>query len=319
MTQRRRILVTGAAGFVGGHLLDLLVAQDGWETAAGKLPTEIVASGRFPGTTFFDLDVLDRDGVFRLVAALAPDRIVHLAAQASVAQSWKDPARTFALNVDGTLHLLDAVRAAGRPCRILLVGSSEQYGRVRPEELPVAETRPLSPENPYAVSKAAQEQMARLYAKEFGLDVVLARAFNHVGPGQSPAFAVSAFARQVAEIERGLQEPVVRVGDLSVRRDFTDVRDVVRAYWALLEKGRSGEAYNVGRGCSVALDEVLARIVGMARKPLTVEVDESLMRPVDVPEIVADVTRIRAETGWTPEIPLERSLADALESWRTHA
>ncbi len=315
---RPLVLVTGAAGFVGGHLVAHLARSGRYRVAAGKLPSERVAAPEegADDVDVLDLDILDPAGVARAVASRAPRYVVHLAAQSSVARSWEDPAGTFALNVQGTLAVLDAVRAAGNPCRVLLVGSSEQYGRVRPEDLPVRETAPMRPENPYAVSKLAQEQLARLYVEAHGMDLVLVRSFNQIGPGQAPGFVVSDFARQVAGIERGERAPVVRVGNLTARRDFTDVRDAVRAYEALLRAGRAGEAYNVGQGRSVAVDEVLGTLVGLSRVPVSVEVDPAKVRPADVLEIVADVAKVRAETGWEPQVPLAASLRDALDAWR---
>ncbi len=315
---RARTLVVGAAGFVGGHLIAELLGGGYSDVSAAKLPSERLSEGRSSRVSVHDVDVLDPASVDRLIRAVRPTRLVHLAAQSSVAQSWTDPAATFSLNVNGALHVLDAVRAVVPACRVLLVGSAEQYGRVRPEDLPVRETCVLAPENPYAVSKMAQEQTARLYVAAYGMDILMVRAFNHIGPGQSPAFVVSGFARQVARIERGLQPPVVSVGNLSARRDFTDVRDVVRAYALLLEKGRAGEVYNVGQGRSVGVDEVLDALISRCRVPVTVTVDPALFRPVDVPDVVADVTRLQGETGWTPRVPLAKSLDDTLAYWREH-
>lgn len=315
---RARTLVVGAAGFVGGHLIAELLGGGDSDVSAAKLPSERLAEGLSSRVSVHDVDVLDPSSVDRLIRAVRPTRLVHLAAQSSVAQSWTDPAATFSLNVNGALHVLDAVRAVVPTCRVLLVGSAEQYGRVRPEDLPVRETCVLAPENPYAVSKMAQEQTARLYVAAYGMDILMVRAFNHIGPGQSPAFVVSGFARQVARIERGLQPPVVSVGNLSARRDFTDVRDVVRAYALLLEKGRAGEVYNVGQGRSVGVDEVLDALISRCRVPVTVTVDPALFRPVDVPDVVADATRLQGETGWTPRVPLAKSLDDTLAYWREH-
>ena len=315
---RARVLVVGAAGFVGGHLIAELLGDGDSDVHVAKLPSERLAADLSSRVSAHDVDVLDPDSVERLIRAARPTRVVHLAAQSSVAQSWTDPAATFTLNVNGALHVLDAVRTVTPGCRVLLVGSAEQYGRVRPEDLPVSETCALAPENPYAVSKMAQEQTARLYVAAYGMDILMVRAFNHIGPGQSPAFVVSGFARQAARIERGLQPPVVSVGNLSARRDFTDVRDVARAYALLLEKGRAGEVYNVGQGRSVGVDAVLDALIARCRVPVTVAVDPALFRPVDMPDVVADVSKLRAETGWTPHVPLAQSLDDTLAYWREH-
>jgi GDP-4-dehydro-6-deoxy-D-mannose reductase len=214
------------------------------------------------------------------------------------------------------LHLLEAVRAGGATPRILAVGSTDEYGLVRPDEVPLREDAPLRPVSPYAVSKVAQGYLALQYALSPGLHVVRTRTFHHTGPRRGEQFAESSFARQLAEIEAGLRPPSMEVGNLDVVRDFTDVRDVVRAYWMLLDRGASGEVYNVCSGRGVRLGELLERLIALSGRRVEVSVDAARLRPVDAPVLVGDPGRLRAATGWEPTIPLERTLADLLDYWR---
>ena len=216
----------------------------------------------------------------------------------------------------GLVHLLDAARRAGLGQRVLVVGSAEEYGAVAEDELPIRETAPLRPASPYAVSKVAQAALAQLYGPAGGMRVVLTRTFHHTGPGRGEAFAESSFARQIAEIERGLRPPVIEVGNLDAVRDFTDVRDIVRAYWLLLDKGEAGQVYNVCSGRGRPIREVLDVLLGHRRARVEVRVDPGRLRPSDVPVQVGDPSRLQRATGWEPRIPLEQSLADLLEDWR---
>lgn len=299
-----RVLVTGASGFVGGHLLALL-------RRAGHDP--VAAGGPRDGAPFVPLDLLDPEGVRAAVAAAAPDAIVHLAGQAFVPQSLADPAGTFAVNAGGTLNLLEAARAlagAGGPRpRLVIVSSAEVYGRQAPERMPLDEAAALRPANPYAASKVAAETCALTWERTFGLNVVVARPFNHIGPGQDVRFAVASFARQLAEIAAGAPA-VMHVGNLDAQRDFLDVRDVAAAYAALLANGRSGEVYNICSGRPVAIREVLRQLITIARVPVEVRDDPERLRPSDLPILCGDAAKLRAATGWEPLIALSASLRD---------
>lgn len=315
---RRPALIIGAAGFVGGYLAAELARAALWDVYATKMPSETFAA---PGVQVFDLDILEREAVAALVGRLRPAVIFHLAAQSSVAVAWKDPGLTVDVNVKGALNVLDAVRAAGleRQTRVLLIGSSEEYGAPAADEIPVKESKRPVPGNLYAATKAAQNEIGRIYAKAYRMDILSTRSFNHIGPGQSPIFVVADFCKQVAEIEAGLRAPLMQVGNLSAKRDFTDVRDVVRAYVLLAQKGVSGETYNVGSGSSVAIQEVLERILALSTAQIEVRTDPARLRPVDVPEVRADITKLREATGWTPEVPLETTLKETLDDWRGKA
>jgi GDP-4-dehydro-6-deoxy-D-mannose reductase len=245
-----------------------------------------------------------------------PDAIIHLAGQSNVPISFKDPEGTLSNNILGSLHLLDACRTCVVDARLLVVSSNEVYGPVLEAEQPIHEGRALRPVNPYAVSKAAQEMLALQYAQSYGLDVVVARPFNHIGPGQTDRFVVSAFARQIVEVERGIRT-VVSVGNLDAARDFTDVRDVCRAYIALVERGVRGGIYNIGQGSSIQIGGLLDRLCRLAHVHVTVERDPALMRPSDAPVMLADTSRLRTATDWQPEIPLDQSLRETLDWWRT--
>jgi GDP-4-dehydro-6-deoxy-D-mannose reductase len=250
------------------------------------------------------------------LAAARPDGIFHLAAQASVSQALADPAATLANNVLGQLHLLEAVTAECPAARVIVVGSSEVYGRVPLAEQPVDERAPFRPENTYAVSKVAQDALAYQYWAGRGVATVRLRPFNHIGPGQSDQYAASSFARQIAEAELGQRAPTIQVGNLAAERDFTDVRDVVRGYYLAYLHATPGEAYNLGSERAVALQTILDGLLAHGRVPVRVEVDPGRLRPVDVPRIVANCARFRASTGWQPTIPLAQTLADTLAAWR---
>ncbi len=311
-----RLLITGVGGFVGRHLAHTLARETDWELwgwarrPVNGLPDRLQVA---------QVDLRDPEAVRQGLARLLPEGIIHLAAQSDVGESWRDPWGTFETNVRGTLNLLEGIRALGLRPRILVVTSNEVYGFIRPEEVPIREDQPFRPANPYGVSKAAQDWLAALYAAAYAMPVVRARPFNHIGPGQDPRFVVPSFARQIAWIEAGLQEPVLRVGNLEAQRDFTDVRDVVRAYRLLLERGEPGEAYNIGSGRPRAIREVLEALLAMTPARVRVEVDPQRVRPVEVLISAADIARIRERLGWQPTISFEQSLRDVLEEWRARA
>ena len=307
-------LIIGAAGFVGAYAIRQLSEMG--EVHAAKLPQEQIAADCKALCTVHDLDILDAEAAAALLHDIQPDCILHLAAQSSVALSWKKPQLTADINIKGTVNLLEAARMLPEQPRILLIGSGEEYGALRPEQIPVREDTPLHPANIYAATKAAAEQFAQLYVRAYGMEIVAVRAFNHFGPGQRPDFAAADFCKQAAEIECGLHEPVIRTGNLSAKRDFTDVRDIVRAYALLLEKGRPGAVYNVGSGKAIAVSDILAMIREQCSVSFAVETDPAKLRPVDVPVIAADISALQADTGWSPQIPAAQTVADMLEDAR---
>lgn len=310
MDEARRVLITGATGFVGTHLTaHLAAAYPGWQV------TGTTRHGADAAAQLVCCDLRDPDVVMSLVNAVQPEMVVHLAGQSNVPASFADPEATLANNILGTLHLLDACRTHAPRARLLIVSSNEVYGPTPPEAQPLREDRPLRPVNPYAVSKAAQEMLALQYAHSYDLDIVVARPFNHIGPGQTDRFVVSAFARQVVEVERG-ERRSVSVGNLNAARDFTDVRDVVRAYALLLERGARGGVYNIGRGTAIQIAGVLDMLCRLAHVEIAVERDPVRMRPSDAPVMMGDTTRLRQATGWEPEIPLAQSLREILAWWR---
>lgn len=289
-----RALVTGSSGFVGRHLVAALRASS----------VDVVEFDRNDG------DLSDPATARSVIERVAPDVVFHLAAQSSARRSFDDPVATFSSNVLGTVAILDAVHRLAPRARVLVASSSEVYGIVHEADLPVVETVPSRPTSPYAASKVAQEIVAEQYARAFGLDVVISRCFNAVGPGQASQFALPSFARQLTEIARGKREPALRVGNLDVSRDFVDVRDVAHALALMAERGERGSIYNVCSGRAVRLREALGMLLTASGVDVRVEVDESRLRPADVPLLVGSYAHLNEATGWRPELPLERSLAD---------
>ncbi len=309
-----KALIIGAAGFVGNYLTDHLQKDCKWSVVTTKLPRETIEKENIET---YDLDILDKEAITSLLDKERPDFIFHLAAQSSVALSWKDPALTVDINIKGSVNVLDAIRGiADYNPRILLIGSGEEYGAILPDETPIKENTLLRPGNIYAATKACQNMIGSIYAKAYQMDIMMVRAFNHIGPNQAPLFVVADFCKQVAEIEKGMNEPVLYVGNLSAKRDFTDVRDVVRAYSAIIQKGQRGETYNVGSGRSIEIKELLGHILALSTVDIKILVDEKKLRPVDVPDIEADTEKLRKETGWEAKIPLLETLKETLEYWR---
>lgn len=294
-----KALITGAGGFVGPYL-----------TAHLESMGDVVVG------TDAEVDITDGDGVRRAFLEIRPDVVYHLAAASHVGTSWAAPVEVLRVNTEGSLNVFLAALEADVQ-RVLLIGSAEQYGRLTPELMPVAETTPLRPVSPYGASKAAAEMMASHAFHGRGLPVVATRSFNHLGPGQSEALVASTIAKQVAEAERA-GGGTVRTGNLEARRDFTDVRDVVRAYRLLVERGEPGEAYNVCSGREVAIQDIADHLAGRARAEVRFELDPERLRPADVPAVRGDNTKLCAATGWSPEIPLEQTLDDVLAWWREH-
>jgi GDP-4-dehydro-6-deoxy-D-mannose reductase len=300
---------------VGGHVVDLLRA-DHAEAEIFGLDSRPGNRARALGIEIVQADLEDSSSVRQAVDRVRPDRIVHLAAQSSPQRSWEDPAGTLKTNLLGLLHLLEAARTLSLAPRLLVVGSAEEYGRVGPDQTPIREDAPLRPASPYAVSKVAQGFLALQYALSLDLPIVRTRTFHHTGPRRGEQFAESSFARQLAEIEAGRRAPRLEVGNLDAVRDFTDVRDVVRAYWALLDHGVPGEVYNVCSGRGVRLRDLLEELIALSGLKVEVRVDPDRLRPHDVPVLVGDPSRLRAATGWEARTPLSRTLRDLLDHWR---
>lgn len=255
--------------------------------------------------------------ITELLNRVRPDYIVHLAAQSSVAVSWRNPGLTIDVNIKGSVNVLDAVRQLDYKPRVLLIGSGEEYGHIREGECPIVEDNALRPGNIYAATKSCQNMIGKIYSDAYDMDIMMVRAFNHIGPNQASLFVVADFCKQVAQIEKGLKEPVMYVGNLSAKRDFTDVRDVVRAYGLLVQKGEKGQTYNVGTGNALAISEILERILALSTVSIEVKTDPARLRPVDVPIIEPDVTKIYKATGWKPEISIDTTLKETLEYWRS--
>lgn len=308
----RPTLVTGAAGFAGSHLLDLLASRGAevvaWRRPAGRMPAAMT------GAAWDAVDLLDRDAVRGAIRAARPARVYHCAGAAHVGQSWDTTRATLAVNVLGTHHLIEALRDFAPDARMLIPSSAQVYA---PESGPLGEESRLRPTSPYGFSKLAQESLAG--GNPDGPRLQVARPFNHFGPRQDASFAASAFARRIADIEAGHVEPKLHVGNLEPRRDLTDVRDTVRAYELILEHGTPGRAYNVCSGRAVAIGDLLAMFLARARVPVEVITDQARYRPIDVPLVVGDPSRIRKELGWVPVIPLEQTIDDVLAFWRERA
>ncbi|HEY3120739.1 MAG TPA: GDP-mannose 4,6-dehydratase [Vicinamibacteria bacterium] len=310
-----RVLVTGIGGFVGAHMAAYLGRRSEVELVGIVKGTE-PSRPELAGVRVLTVDLEDAEATDDAIAEARPDRIVHLAAQSSVRASWDDPVGTFRANVHGLIHMLEALRRRDWSPRVLVVGSADEYGSAGDEDRPLGEDAPLRPTSPYAASKVAQGFVALQYALSSRMHVTRTRTFPHTGPGRSEVFAESSFARQAAEIQAGRRPPVLSVGNADVVRDFTDVRDVVRAYWKLLERGEPGEVYNVCSGTGVALREIAARLLALAGVRAEVRVDPDRLRPADIPVLVGDNSRLRRATGWEPRIGLQQTLRDLLDYWR---
>jgi GDP-4-dehydro-6-deoxy-D-mannose reductase len=309
----RRALITGASGFAGRHLARRLAASGAWE---------VIGLSARPHTAGPELhhhltcDLLNADLTRRTILHWRPDIIFHLAAASYVPRSFSDPAGTLVNNVVGQVNLLEAVRLLDPPPTVLVVSSSDVYGLVYPEELPVTEAQPFRPVSPYGVSKLAQDMLGLQYHLSYRMPVVRVRPFSHVGPEQSDRFAIASFARQIAEAEAGLAPAVLLVGNLDVERDLLDVRDVVRAYEMVARPELAGQVFNIAGGRSWSMREIVARLLALATVSMEVRQDPSRVRPTDIAVLRGDATSLREATGWVPEIPLENTLADTLEYWR---
>ena len=314
-----KILITGVTGFVGSHLAEYCLSLD--------QQVEVIGTCRWrsrreniehleDAINLYECDLRDASSVKTLLADIQPERIFHLAAQSYVPSSWNSPGETITTNVIGQLNIFEAMRETNSTASIQIAGSSEEYGLVHPEEVPITEENPLRPLSPYAVSKVAQDMLAYQYFQSYGLKVVRTRAFNHTGPRRGDVFVTSNFAKQIAEIEAGQRPPIIHVGDLNPKRDFTDVRDIVRAYWLSLEHCSLGEVYNVASGKAYRIKEVLKILLDNSGQDIEVVEDPERLRPSDVPLLLGDNSRFCKATGWIPEIPFEQTAKDLLDYWR---
>jgi GDP-4-dehydro-6-deoxy-D-mannose reductase len=310
-TTRQPILITGAAGFVGTHLLDRLAGGDrplvGW-FRPGAEPAH-----PHPSAAWVSVEMHERREVDRALDGLNPYAVYHLAGAAHVGNSWQHTRETYEGNVLATHHLLDGLRRLGQRPRVLLSGSATIYAH---QDGAITDDAPIGPQSPYATSKLAQELLGRHAWTDDGIPTIATRSFNHIGPGQHPSFVASGVARQIASIEAGLQPPVLTVGNLEPKRDLMDVRDTVRAYAALVERGTPGQTYNVCSGRAIAIGDLVEHLISRSRVPVTIEQDPALFRPNDTPILVGVHARLTADTGWWPEIPMEKTLNDLLDYWR---
>jgi len=317
-----RVLITGITGFAGSHLAEYILANKPESKVFGLVRWRSRMDnilGFRDKVELHEGDLKDYISLKKCLKDIKPDTIFHLAAQSFVPTSWRLPAETLSINAVGQVHLFEAVLDLGLTPRIQVAGSSEEYGQVNPDEIPMKETNPLRPLSPYAVSKVGQDLLGYQYFRSYGLHIVRTRGFNHTGPRRGEVFVTSNFAKQIADIEKKKRPAVIYVGNLEAKRDFTDVRDMVRAYWLSLEKGQAGEVYNIGTGRAYAMKDVLDMLLALSKVKVKVEVDPARLRPSDVPILMPDVSKFMNLTGWKPEIPFAQTLADLLDYWRERA
>ncbi len=314
-----RVLITGITGFAGSHLADYLLAEQpqveifGTYRWRSRMDNIAHLDGKLQ---LREGDLRDATSVHKLLDEIRPEAIFHLAAQSFVPTSWNAPSETLSTNITGQTNIFEAVRALGIDPVIQLACSSEEYGLVLPDEVPIKETNPLRPLSPYAVSKVGQDMLGYQYFMSYGIKAIRTRGFNHTGPRRGDVFVTSNFAKQIASIEAGRQEPVIRVGNLDAVRDFTDVRDMVRAYWLAVTKAKPGEVYNIATGNGITIRELLDRLLAMSQVDVKVEPDPERMRPSDVEILIGDSSKFRADTGWEPQVPFDQTLRDTLDYWR---
>lgn len=318
-TEMTKALITGITGFVGSHLAEWVVQN--------KKDVEVYGTYRLRSRMEHIKDILsninlvecelkDPHSVDELIKTVRPDYIFHLAAQSFVPTSWNSPAETLMTNQLGQVNLFEAILKNGLDCQIQIACSSEEYGQVYPHEVPIREENPLRPLSPYAVSKVAQDYLGYQYHQSYGLKVIRTRTFNHTGPRRGEAFVTSNFAKQIAEIEKGIRPAVLHVGNLQAKRDFTDVRDVVRAYWLGIERGVPGEVYNIASGVTYTIEEMLNKLLSFSQVKISMQQDPNRMRPSDVEILLGNYDKFHQQTGWKPEIPFEQTLLDLLNYWR---
>lgn len=315
----KKVLITGITGFVGQHLASHLIPQNNYEIVGTyRSDASLDSFGELKNhITFKKVDLGNAEAVAECILSEKPDAVIHLAAQASPAASFKTPIDTLTNNIASEYSVLEALKINNmRDTRVLIISTGEIYGLVTPTDIPVDENTPLRPASPYAVSKIAQDYLGLQYHLAYHLDIIRLRPFNHIGPGQKAGYVVADFAKQIAEIEKDVKEPILSVGNLNAKRDFTDVRDMVKAYGLVLEKGESGEVYNLGSGHSHKIADILEQLLALSEKEIEVKVDPERFRPVDVPEIVCNNRKFTSLTQWKPEIPFETTLKDILDYWR---
>ena len=313
-----KVLITGITGMAGSHLADYLINQPGVEivgTLRWRSKTENIEHLR-DRVNFIECELKDPFSVKSLITQSKPDVIFHLAAQSFVPTSWNSPQDTLVNNILSEVNIFEAVRQTDIDPVIQIACSSEEYGLVYPNEVPITENNPIRPLSPYAVSKVSQEYLAYQYHKSYGLKTIVTRTFNHTGPRRGQVFVTSNFARQVVEIEKGLKDPVLEVGNLSAKRDFTDVRDTVRGYWLAVTNGVPGEVYQICSGKAYSIQEVIDILISLTKVKIEVRQDPARMRPSDVPILLGSYEKFREQTGWKPEIPFEQTLRDLLDYWR---
>lgn len=314
----KKVFITGITGFAGSFLAEHIASQKDYEIFGSFLSDTNLenTSSIKEKVSLRQVDLRDSQKVQDLIKEIRPDFVYHLAALTSPADSFKNPADFINNNIEAEVNLLEAIRKGGILPRVLIASSAEVYGEVAAKDLPIDEDTPMRPASPYAVSKVSQDFLGLQYFIAYKIPVIRVRPFNHIGPRQSPSFVVSSFSKKIVEIERGREDGVMKVGNLKAKRDFTDVRDIVRAYLLLLEKGDLGDVYNIGSGKSYKISEILDKLLSMSNKDIKTETDKELLRPIDVPELVCDNKKIFQKTGWKPEIPIEKTLADTLDYWR---
>lgn len=311
-----KALVTGISGFVGSHMAEFLLQRNVEVSGTIRQRSRMDHIRHLKDIRLVECELRDPFSVEQLIRDIKPDLIFHLAAQSFVPTSWNSPIDTIHNNVAGQVNMMEALRRIDHPCKMQIACSSEEYGHVEPEETPIRETNPLRPLSPYAVSKVAQDYLGYQYYKSYGLHIVVTRTFNHTGPRRGENFVTSNFAKQIAQIEKGVKPPVLSVGNLTAKRDFTDVRDVVRAYWLALEKAVPGEAYNIASGRCCTIREMLDVLLSFSNVQISIEEDPARLRPSDVEILLGDYTKFQQVTGWRPEIPFKTTMKDLLDYWR---